>query len=106
MPPLVAVTRNARAHPAFLAQLARTATDAPPALPHRFFASRWQRQEIDLKKGGTVPIANLSRYYALEAGDIIFSGTPAGVGAAEPGDRLAASIAGLAQLRVNILPAL
>jgi len=72
-PPLVAVTRNARAHPAFLAQLARTATDAPPALPHRFFASRWQRQEIDLKKGGTVPIANLARYYALANGITISS---------------------------------
>src|SRR6185369_7448461 len=30
-PPLVAVLRNARAYPGFLAQLARTATDAPPA---------------------------------------------------------------------------
>jgi len=67
-PPLVAVLRNARAYPAFLAQLARTATDAPPALPHRFFASRWQRQEIDLKKGGAVPIANLARYHALANG--------------------------------------
>ena len=38
-------------HPGFLAQLARTATDAPPALPHRFFAARWERQEVDLKKG-------------------------------------------------------
>jgi CBS domain-containing protein len=67
-PPLVAVLRNALAYPGFLAQLARTATDAPPALPHRFFVSRWQHQEIDLKKGGTVPIANLARYHALANG--------------------------------------
>ena len=72
-PPLVAVLRNARAYPGFLAQLARTATDAPPALPHRFFASRWERQEIDLKKGGAVPIANLARYHALANGITISS---------------------------------
>ena len=60
-------------YPGFLAQLARTATDAPPALPHRFFASRWERQEIDLKKGGVVPIANLARFHALANGITISS---------------------------------
>jgi CBS domain-containing protein len=72
-PPLVAVLRNARAYRGFLTQLARTATDAPPALPHRFFASRWQHQEINLKKGGAVPIANLARYHALANGITISS---------------------------------
>jgi CBS domain-containing protein len=67
-PPLVAVLRDALAYPGFLAQLARTATDAPPSLPHRFFASRWERQEVDLKKGGVVPIANLARFHALANG--------------------------------------
>jgi CBS domain-containing protein len=67
-PPLVAVLRDAREHPGFLAQLARTATDAVPALPHRFFARRWEQQEIDLKKGGIVPIANLARFHALANG--------------------------------------
>jgi CBS domain-containing protein len=64
-PPLVAVLREAPDHPDFLAQLARTATDIPPALPHRFFLRRWERQEIDLKKGGVVQIANLARFHAL-----------------------------------------
>jgi CBS domain-containing protein len=73
-PPLVAVLREAREHPRFIAQLARTATDAPPALPHRFFAARWERQEVDLKKGGVVPIANLARFHALANG-ITISGT-------------------------------
>lgn len=50
-------------------------------------------------------IAFLSQYYTLEAGDLIMTGTPAGVGAAKPGDELAASIAGLGELRVSILPA-
>jgi CBS domain-containing protein len=67
-PPLVAVLRDAREHPGFLAQLARTATDVPPALPHRFFMRRWERQEVDLKKGGVVPIANLARFHALANG--------------------------------------
>lgn len=71
--PLGAVIRQARAHKHFLAQVARTAVDAPPALPHRFFASRWQRQEIDLKKSGTVSVANLARFYALENGITISS---------------------------------
>lgn len=72
-PPLVTVLRDAPTHPGFLAQLARTATDAPPALPHRFFASRWERQEVDLKKGGIVPIANLARFHALANGITISS---------------------------------
>jgi signal-transduction protein with cAMP-binding, CBS, and nucleotidyltransferase domain len=29
---------------------------------------RWQRQEVDLKKGGIVPIANLGRFHALANG--------------------------------------
>ena len=91
-PPLVAVIRNARTYPGFLAQLARTATDAPPALPHRFFASRWKRQEIDLKKGGAVPIANLARFHALANGITISSTldrlvAAEGLGAIKQGDR-------------------
>lgn len=72
-PPLVAVLRDARNYQRFLGQLARTATDAPPALPHRLFASRWERQEVDLKKGGIVPIANLARFHALANGITISS---------------------------------
>jgi CBS domain-containing protein len=72
-PPLVAVLREARDYPRFLAQLARTATDAPPAIPHRFFMGRWERQVIDLKKGGTVPIANLARFHALANGITVSS---------------------------------
>ena len=72
-PPLVAVLREAPKYPRFLAQLAQTA-DAPAALPHRLFAGRWERQEIDLKKGGALPIANLARFHALANG-ITISGT-------------------------------
>ena len=45
----------------------------------------------------------LSRHYSLVPGDLIMTGTPAGVGAAKAGDMLEASIAGLATLRVKIL---
>jgi CBS domain-containing protein len=72
-PPLVAVLREAREHPPFLAQLGRTATATPPTLPHRFFVRRWERQEIDLKKGGAVPIANLARFHALANGITVSS---------------------------------
>lgn len=47
-------------------------------------------------------IAELSRLYLLQPGDLIFTGTPAGVGAAKPGDRLVASIDGLGNLEVTI----
>jgi len=49
-------------------------------------------------------IGFLSQYYTLEAGDLIMTGTPAGVGAAKPGDELVAGIEGLGELRVKILP--
>jgi len=49
-------------------------------------------------------IAFLSQYYTLEAGDLIMTGTPAGVGAAKPGDELVSGIEGLGELRVKILP--
>src|SRR6266568_4388611 len=49
-------------------------------------------------------IAFLTQYYTLEAGDLIMTGTPAGVGAAKPGDELVAGIDRLGELRVRILP--
>jgi fumarylpyruvate hydrolase len=48
-------------------------------------------------------IAFLTQYYTLEAGDLIMTGTPAGVGAAKPGDELVAGIEGLGELQVKIL---
>lgn len=47
-------------------------------------------------------ISNLSRQYELKAGDIIFTGTPAGVGAVGPGDKLEGTIEGLGTLRITI----
>jgi fumarylpyruvate hydrolase len=48
-------------------------------------------------------IAFLTQYYTLEIGDAIFTGTPAGVGAAKAGDELVAGIHGLGELHVSIV---
>jgi fumarylpyruvate hydrolase len=49
-------------------------------------------------------IAQLSQAYTLCPGDLIMTGTPAGVGPLQPGDRLDASIDGLPPLHVTIAP--
>lgn len=48
-------------------------------------------------------IAHLSRYFALQPGDLIFTGTPEGVGAVRRGDVLEGGIEGLGILRVRIV---
>jgi fumarylpyruvate hydrolase len=48
-------------------------------------------------------IAFLSRYYTLRPGDLIFTGTPAGVGAVVRGDRLTGKFEGLTELQVEIV---
>lgn len=46
----------------------------------------------------------LSKLYALRAGDLIFMGTPAGVGPLEVGDAFVARLDGIAELRGTIAP--
>ncbi|HZP86788.1 MAG TPA: fumarylacetoacetate hydrolase family protein [Burkholderiales bacterium] len=48
-------------------------------------------------------ISFLSDYYRLQPGDLIFTGTPAGVGAVKQGDRLEGEVVGLGQLQVRIV---
>ena len=48
-------------------------------------------------------IANLSTLVRLEAGDLIYTGTPAGVGPVHRGDVLVAGVDGIASLRVRIV---
>lgn len=48
-------------------------------------------------------IAELSTYVRLEAGDLIYTGTPAGVGAVQVGDRITAGVAGLVDLDLQVL---
>ncbi|HEX4884244.1 MAG TPA: fumarylacetoacetate hydrolase family protein [Casimicrobiaceae bacterium] len=47
-------------------------------------------------------LAFLSKYYELLPGDLVFTGTPAGVGAVVPGDRLDGHIDGLSPLSIAI----
>jgi fumarylpyruvate hydrolase len=48
-------------------------------------------------------VAELSRYVRLAAGDLIFTGTPAGVGAIVRGDRLDGAVEGVGALAVKIV---
>jgi len=48
-------------------------------------------------------ITELSRLFTLQPGDLIFTGTPAGVGPVARGDRLHAEIAGVGALTVDVI---
>jgi fumarylpyruvate hydrolase len=47
-------------------------------------------------------IAHLSRLFRLERGDLIFTGTPAGVGAVQRGDRLEGGVEGVGTLALTV----
>jgi fumarylpyruvate hydrolase len=49
-------------------------------------------------------IEHLSKSWELQAGDLIFTGTPEGVAAVQPGDKLEAIVDGLPALTVHVLP--
>lgn len=48
-------------------------------------------------------IAELGRLFTLQPGDLIFTGTPSGVGPVVRGDRLHAEIAGVGSLAVDVI---
>lgn len=63
------------------------------------------RQDSDLGQLiWSVPeiVAHLSRFYRLEAGDLIYTGTPDGVGPVVAGDRIEAHIEDIASLELHI----
>lgn len=47
-------------------------------------------------------IADLSRLYHLQPGDLVFTGTPEGVGPVLPGDRIDGHIEGVGEIRLQI----
>ncbi len=64
------------------------------------------RQRSDIAKLiWSVPevISHLSRYFELKPGDLIFSGTPEGVGRVQRGQTLRGGIAGLGELMVRVV---
>jgi fumarylpyruvate hydrolase len=50
-------------------------------------------------------IADLSTYYHLQPGDLIYTGTPEGVGAVVSGDKITGRVEGIADISLNIGPA-
>jgi len=48
-------------------------------------------------------ICELSKLFELAGGDLIYTGTPSGVGAVELGDILEAQLAGITSLRVQVV---
>ena len=78
-----------------------------------------ERARIELRVNGTqrqdaqltqmvwkIPeiISHLSNYYHLRAGDLIYTGTPAGVGPLDIGDRVEASIEGIGGVAFEVVP--
>jgi fumarylpyruvate hydrolase len=53
----------------------------------------WNAEEI---------LVHLSKLVTLAPGDLIFTGTPEGVGAVLPGQTMTAGIAGVAELSVKV----
>jgi len=47
-------------------------------------------------------VASASQYFSLEPGDIVLTGTPAGVGSLEPGDELEMEIRGVGKFRSTV----
>ena len=63
------------------------------------------RQDGDLSELiWSVPeaVAELSTLFALAAGDLIFTGTPAGVGALQPGDKVTGGVEGVDEISIEI----
>jgi fumarylpyruvate hydrolase len=63
------------------------------------------KQSADISQlihGVPAVIAHLSQYYHLQPGDLIYTGTPEGVGAAKPGDRLEGSVDGVGTIAVQL----
>jgi len=50
-------------------------------------------------------IADLSKFYHLQPGDLIFTGTPEGVGPVVAGDRLDGRVAGVGEILLHVGPA-
>jgi fumarylpyruvate hydrolase len=66
------------------------------------------RQKSDLSKLiWNIPelIADLSKFYHLQPGDLIFTGTPEGVGPLQPGDGIEGWVEGVGEISLTIGPA-
>jgi len=93
---------------AVMGAITRAADFAVAGQPIRLTQNRAVKQDATLSELiWSVPelIAHLSRYYHLQPGDLLYTGTPAGVGPIAPGDKLVGTIEGLAPVELTIGPA-
>jgi len=70
--------------------------------------NRQTRQSGDLRQmiwSSAEIVSQLSRQYLLMPGDLIYTGTPAGVGPLNPGDEVRAAVQDIGQLEISIAPA-
>lgn len=66
------------------------------------------RQKSDLSKliwSVTELIADLAKFYHLQPGDLIFTGTPEGVGPLRPGDQIEGRVDGVGTIALTVGPA-
>lgn len=63
---------------------------------------RQQGDLADLIWSAPALLAELSRFVRLQPGDLVYTGTPAGVAALQPGDRVHAEVQGLPALALEI----
>jgi fumarylpyruvate hydrolase len=84
---------------------------SPASGAHPADARRWLKVNGGLRQDGNIRemtwsvaeiIANLSTYVTLAAGDLIFTGTPAGVSTVVRGDRLECGIDGMGRLEIEL----
>jgi len=82
------------------------------AIGHPASGAIWLKVNGELKQNGDLAqmswkvaevIANLSSYVRLEAGDLIFTGTPAGVSTVVRGDVLEGFIANVGELKIKLV---
>ena len=82
-----------------------SAIDDPQSLPLTLWVNDQVRQEGNTGDMTTpiLPlIAYMPRYFSLEPGDVVLTGTPAGVAALAPGDRLRAELGDLLQCEATV----
>lgn len=93
-------------HSAPLGAIAPAATIGHPRAGRiRLAVNGATRQDADLSEmiwSVAEIVAILSQYVRLEAGDLVFTGTPAGVGPLVPGDRLRGEIEGVGAVEIAI----
>ena len=67
--------------------------------PHGKFIGTW-KDRWDIRE----IIADLSLFYNVQPGAQIYTGTPEGVGAVEPGDLISGEVAGVASVSLTVGP--